>query len=504
MTGVGAVQPGGMAMNESTAQATRRRWSVSGRVRRRLRLDGGFNPKLIAPLVTSAVLNPINSSVVAVALVPIGVAFGEPPSKTAWLISGLYLATAVGQPVVGRLIDTYGPRRLFLPATALVGLAGVVGTVAPNLAVLVVARALLGFGTCAGYPAAMRLIHDEADRTGKDSPAAVLTILAVATQTIAVIGPALGGLLIGLGGWRTTLAINIPLAAVAFILGWRRFPKDELRPSAAGGRGNVGLDVVGMVLFAGALVALLLLMMNPRDGSWYLTAAVATTTAGFVVRELRCPEPFIDLRVLGENGPLLATYARALLAYIVSYSFLYGVTQWLQVGRGLTATQAGMVTLPIFATGIVVSAITGRRETIRGKLIVAALAQLVACVLLLTLNPQSPVWMLVVVMMIFGLPQGLNSIALQNAVYRQAAPDDIGASAGLLRTFGYIGAIAASAAQAGFYGDRADTDGMHRLAVLLVGASAAFLLINVIDRSLARGPRPIENSDSAGSEWVTR
>ncbi|GAS93775.1 major facilitator superfamily protein [Mycolicibacterium canariasense] len=489
-----------MAMNESTAQATRCRWSASGWVRQRLRLDGGFNPKLIAPLVSGAALNPVNSSVVAVALVPIGVAFGEPPSATAWLISGLYLATAVGQPVVGRLIDTYGPRRLFLPATALVGLAGVVGTVAPNLAVLVIARALLGFGTCAGYPAAMRLIHDEADRTGRDSPAAVLTILAIATQTIAVIGPALGGLLIGLGGWRTTLAINIPLAAVAFFFGWRRFPKDDPRPASVSSRGNVGIDVIGMVLFAGALVALLLLMMNPRDASWYLAGALAITTAGFVVRELRCREPFIDLRVLGGNRPLLATYARALLAYIVSYSFLYGITQWLQAGRGLTATQAGMVTLPIFATGLVVSTITGRREQIRGKLTVAALAQLVACVLLLTLNPQSPVWMLVVVMLIFGLPQGLNSIALQNAVYRQATPDDIGASAGLLRTAGYIGAIAASAAQAGFYGEHADTDGMHRLAVLLVGTSAAFLLLNVLDRSLSRSVRPVANSDTTESE----
>ena len=168
--------------------------------------DDGFNRKLIAPLVAGAVLNPINSTVVAVALVPIGVAFGEPPSATAWLVSALYLATAVGQPLVGRLIDEYGPRRLFLPATALVGVAGVIGAAAPNLAVLIVARVVLGFGTCAGYPAAMRLIRAEAERTGKDSPAGVLTILAISTQTIAVIGPLLGGLLIGLGGWRTTLS----------------------------------------------------------------------------------------------------------------------------------------------------------------------------------------------------------------------------------------------------------------------------------------------------------
>ncbi|WTY93219.1 MFS transporter [Sphaerisporangium sp. NBC_01403] len=69
----------------------------------------------------------------AVTLVPVGDALGVPPSQTAWLVSALYLATALGQPVVGRLIDIFGPRRLFLVSTSLVGVAGVVGTLAPNL-----------------------------------------------------------------------------------------------------------------------------------------------------------------------------------------------------------------------------------------------------------------------------------------------------------------------------------------------------------------------------------
>ena len=103
------------------------------RIRPRIRRDDGFDHRLLAPLISGAVLNPINSTIIAVALVPIGMALGAPASTTAWLISSLYLATAVGQPVVGRLIDMYGPRRLFLPATALVGLAGVAGTFAPNL-----------------------------------------------------------------------------------------------------------------------------------------------------------------------------------------------------------------------------------------------------------------------------------------------------------------------------------------------------------------------------------
>src|SRR5689334_24309717 len=81
-----------------------------------------FNQKLIAPMVLGSILNPINSSIISVALIPIGQAFGVSPTQTAWLVSALYLATAIGQPVVGKLIDIFGPRLLFLIATSLVGI----------------------------------------------------------------------------------------------------------------------------------------------------------------------------------------------------------------------------------------------------------------------------------------------------------------------------------------------------------------------------------------------
>ncbi|WP_157877351.1 MFS transporter, partial [Streptomyces odonnellii] len=182
-------------------------------------------------MMTGAILNPVNSSIIAVALAPIGAALGADASETAWLISALYLATSIGQPLAGRLVDMYGPRRLFLAGAALTGVAGVLGTLAPDLGVLVAARVILGFGTCAGYPAAMYLIRSEADRTGMKSPAGVLTALAVATQTIAVVGPTLGGLLIGLGGWRSTFAVNIPLAIACLVLGLLYLPAH--RPAQA-------------------------------------------------------------------------------------------------------------------------------------------------------------------------------------------------------------------------------------------------------------------------------
>nr|WP_221472832.1 MFS transporter [Amycolatopsis umgeniensis] len=434
-------------------------------------------------MMLGAALNPVNSSIISVSLVPIGVAFGAPPAETAWLVSALYLATAIGQPVVGRLIDLFGPRRLFLAGAALTGIAGVVGMLAPGFGVLVASRVLLGFSTCAGYPAAMHLIRGEARRTGKDSPAGVLTALAITTQTIAVVGPSLGGLLIGLGGWRATLAINIPLAVAGLYLGFRRLPTT---PATRRGGLVRELDLPGMGLFATALVCLLLFLMDLRDGDWWLLAVTVVAGAAFTWRELRTGQPFIDVRLLGGNLPLLATYGRALLSFVVSYAFLYGYTQWMEQGHGLSASEAGLVLLPLFGVGIIAATVTGRSKAVRGKLLIGSLGQVAACALLLLLNDGSPVWMLLAVVVVLGVPQGLNNLALQNSVYHQAHAERMGSSAGLLRTFGYLGAIVASAASGAFFGRRADSGGLHHLAAFMLVVSVLFLVLTVADRSLGR------------------
>ncbi|WP_224303318.1 MFS transporter [Streptomyces olivaceus] len=451
-----------------------------------------FDRRLLPPMLLGSVLNPINSTIVAVALVPIGRALGAPASQTAWLVSALYLATALGQPVVGRLVDLFGPRRLFLLSTGLVGVAGVAGALAPGLGVLIGARVLLGFGTCAGYPAAMALVRSEAERTGRDSPGGVLTALAVANQTVAVVGPLLGGLLIAVGGWRATFALNVPLSVAAVVLGLLRLPREERAPAdgpARRGGAVARLDLPGMGLFAAMLVSLLLFLMNLHLRDWYLLALSAAAGAAFAVRELRAITPFIDLRVLGGNTPLLATYGRALVAYVVAYAFLYGFTQWTEEGFGLTPFHAGLAQIPMFLLAIGVSVVSGRSRGVRGKLLIGAAGQIAACGVILTLTGDSPLWLLLLVALVFGVPQGLNNLALQNSVYFQADPARTASSAGLLRTFAYIGSMVASAATAASFGQHADTGGLHRLAWVMLGAAVLYLALTLFDRTLGRVDR---------------
>lgn len=241
-----------------------------------------------------------------------------------------------------------------------------------------------------------------------------------------------------------------------------------------------------MALFAVLLVALMLFLMEPRAGRWYLPVLSAVAAAGFALRELRVPDPFIDLRVLGGNGPLLATYLRQLLGYTTAYAFMYGYTQWLEQGRGLGASTAGLALLPLSAAALTASALTGRREAVRAKLITGSLLQLAGCAVLLLIGDRSPFWLLLGVGVLLGVPQGLIGLATQTALYRQADPERIASAAGLLRTFMYLGALGASAATAAFYPHRADTAGLHGLALFMLAGSALLLATTLPDRSLGR------------------
>ncbi|MFC5826998.1 MFS transporter [Nonomuraea insulae] len=438
-------------------------------------------------MVLGSILNPINSSMLAVALIPIGAAFGVPPSRTAWLVTALYLATAVGQPVIGRLVDMYGPRLLYLMGTALVGVAGGMAVFAPDLSWLIVSRVLLGIGTSAAYPASMFLLRSESERTGLRNPSGILALLSVSNQVISVVGPTVGGVLIETGGWHLIFSINVPLSLACLVLGALRLPRrSQLRTDPAR-----GVDVLGMVAFAGMLTAFMLFLMGPGVEHAYLVGIAVVAGAGFVWWEWRNAEPFIDLRVLRGNARLLATYVRQLLAFTTSYAFLYGFTQWLQESRGLSAYQAGLLLLPMSGAAIVVTALTGRRAVVRGKLVVGALVQIAGCAALLTLGPSSPVWSLVVIAAVVGVPQGLIGLANQNALYAQADLDRMGSSAGLLRTFMYIGALLAAAANAAFYRHGATTSGLHGLSVLLLAVAVLLLLTTLADRSLRRVGRAV-------------
>jgi MFS family permease len=465
-----------------------------------------------------AVLNPINSTMIATALVAIGGSFHVGASDTAWLVSCLYLASAVAQPTMGRLADRLGPRRVFLAGLLVVAAAGVVGTVAPSLAWLIVSRVLLGVGTSAAYPAAMALLRAHSEQLGVPTPRPVLGLLSLAGLSSAAVGPVLGGVLAATLGWRAVFAVNLPLALIGFALALLWLPRTHPQPredaqvpdgahgAEAGQPGRSeqtgrsgqtgqpkrpaagGLDPVGITLFAALLTSLMLFLMRLDAPPWPLLPVAAVLAAVLVRWELRRAAPFIDLRMLTRNRPLSLTYLRHGMTYLVIYCVLYGYAQWLEDAHGYSSASAGLLMLPMSVAAMATSLLGARTKGIRAPLTAAAALLLAGAGLLLAAGHTTPAFALGAAGALFGLPQGLASTGNQAAVYAQAPPGETGSAAGLQRTAQYLGAITAASLIGLFYGQRATDAGLHEMALTTGGLGVAVLVLTVCDRSL-RAPR---------------
>jgi len=129
-----------------------------------------FSWQFTVPLFLGSALNPVNSSLIATALLPIARGLGVPLGQTAALVTALYLASAIAQPTAGKAAEVFGPRRVFLVGIALVALGGLVGGFAQDLLTLLVSRVLIGLGTSCAYPTAMLLIRRRARDAGLDKP----------------------------------------------------------------------------------------------------------------------------------------------------------------------------------------------------------------------------------------------------------------------------------------------------------------------------------------------
>jgi MFS family permease len=306
---------------------------------------------------------------------------------------------------------------------------GLLGFWGLSIAVLLVARVIIGLGTSAAYPAAISMIRQQSLHMGRPAPGGLLGALAAAAQVSLAIGPPLGGLLIALGGWHWVFLVNLPLSAIGIATALAWLPRDD--PDRAAGPAWPGL------------------------------AAIA------------------------RNRPLLQTYLRYGLTMTITYAFVFGWTQWLEQSADLEVALAGWLLAPMFLVAIPISLIGGRRARVRAPLLAGAVGLVVAVSSLFLLDANSSVWLLFGVSALFGLQNGFNGIGNQAAMYAQAPPEVAGTAAGFLRTSQYLGAVLATFLISGAYGHAASDVGLHRLAIALLIVALIVLALAVGLRSRA-------------------
>ncbi|MFE9068769.1 MFS transporter [Streptomyces violaceusniger] len=465
-----------------------------------------FSWPFTTPLYVGSALNPINSSIIATGLVPIAADLNVSVGATAVLVSSLYLASAVAQPTAGKLAEVVGPRRIFLSGILLVLLGGVVGGLGQNLAMLTVARVLIGIGTSAAFPCAMVMIRRRAEEAGLDAPpGGVLGGLAIAGMATAAVGPPIGGLLVGAAGWRWAFFINIPITAIALAMALRWLPEDPPLDRGDSGFRKIAdrIDLPGILGFAASMTALVLFLMDLPRLRWAALAVFVVAAAPTVGWELRKTAPFFDFRGLAANGALSRTYLRQALTLLGVYTVMYGMTQWMEAAHGLSTVASGLLLLPMGAVSALLSRPLASRNLVRGPLIAAAFTMVLGSGGIMLLTSHSPASAIVLVSLIFGVTSAAATVGNQTALYMAAPPDQIGTASGLFRTFGYLGTITSSVIGGIVFRDGASDHGLHTLGFVLVAAGVVVLLLTVFDRRLMSRKTDRETSASNRTDTAT-
>ncbi len=402
----------------------------------------------MAALCLGTVLNPLNSSMIAVALVDFQDEFALGIATVTWVITAFYLCSAAMQPVMGRFADRFGARRLFVGGMVLVAVTCALATFAPSFPLVCVARVFMALGTATAFPGAVAMVH-ALTRRAQVSSTRPLGMIQMANTAGAAVGPVVGGVLVSAFGWRALFFINVPLGIAAAVGVLLLAPADPPRAPQPLGRIVAESDVPGIALFTAMLVCALTAVLGVMPAAtWWLAAAATAALAGFAWRELHCATPFLDLRMLGRNRPLILVYAGFAVFNGVYYCAFYGLPELLQEGGGYDPGVVGLLMLPLAAVSVIGTPIAARaidRWGVRAVMLTGAAALVVAVGLLWLFTVSIAAGVVVALLAATGVPYCIISIASSQGMYASARPEDAGIAAGILQTSRYLGAISATA-----------------------------------------------------------
>jgi MFS family permease len=434
---------------------------------------------MLVAIALGTILNPLNSSMIAVALVAVHDDFHVSIGTSTWLVSAFYLVGAVGQPLMGRLADLLGGRRVFLTGVTLAAVVCAVAPLSPSFGWLVAARAVQALATSTAFPSGLGLIRAA---SGHRVPASALAVLSVAASTSAALGPTIGGLLIATWGWQAIFLVNVPITVTCVALALRWLPAPP--PADTGGRGWAGLDMPGVILFAATLTPILgALLAFGSTAAWWLLAVVPVAAALLAARELRYATPFFDIRLLMRNPGIVSVFLQFAATTFIFYSFFFGLPIWLEQVGGYDPRAAGLLVLPLTGVGVIATPIASRlidRAGTRVPLIIGSAFLLAGSLLMLTMGAGVAVWVILACCFVLGVPNGFNNLGLQGALYSVTPPERISWAAGQFQTFRYVGATLAGAVLGSVFRGGATTGGLHGIATTLAVVAAALIVASAL------------------------
>jgi MFS family permease len=366
--------------------------------------------------------------------------------RVTWLLTVFLISSCIATPVLGRLSDQFGRKRVLTGALVLFFVGAVGGALSPNIWFLVGCRAIQGASGVL-VPVGIAIINDTFPRE-RVAPA-VGTIMSGALVGFGL-GAAVSGILIDLISWRYMFLMAAGLIAVALVVVRRVAPPDV--PKA-----RTPVDVKGAVLLAAALVSVLLALTEGPDWGWTSPAVGgllllgAATAIAWARVELHVAVPMVNVRLLALRAVSVATAAQMLSAFSMT-GILIIVPRLLgpgpsgvgDAGYGLGAdtTEIGLVLLPVCITGLVaggMSAAIGRRLGFKWPL---ALGTTVGAAALTSIALwHDHVWQILVAMLGFGLTLPLVATAVNKLIIDAVGPAEVASTTGIVVTWRQIGSV---------------------------------------------------------------
>ncbi|GAA1247139.1 MFS transporter [Pseudonocardia aurantiaca] len=440
----------------------------------------------------------LDQSVLNVAVPALRAELGAGRADVQWILAGYSLTFGLALVPAGRLGDARGRRGLLIAGLGLFGVASVIGVLAVDPWMLVLARLLQGIGAGTANPQVIGLIQDTF--TGAARVRALGAYAAVGSLS-AIAGPVAGGAVLGLAGpalgWRLAVALSIPFGLVTCLLAARYLPHSDRPPRRA------HLDVVGTALLGLVTVCVLLPVIGvggagPVVVAGWLAAAVlaGAVLVGWERRTARQGgTPILLPALFASRGFVLGTVV-AMCWFGSALGLGLVVTLFLQEGLGLSPLVAGLCTLPAaVAMGIsstlgwrVVGRYGRRSVTWMLGLLVATLA---AMLLLVGVLPAGALLAAVVLsQLLTGAAGGLITSPNQALTLAHAPPGANGLAAGFFQVSQRIASTLCLAAAGGVFvavaapGDLATYRLGFSVGILLSAVLALVALVaSLLDRS---------------------
>ena len=409
------------------------------------------------------------------------------PSDTAWAVTATLLAAAVATPVVGRLGDMFGKRRMLLLSIVLLVSGSLVCGLADSLVPMIVGRALQGLAA-AVVPLGISIMRDAlpADRLAGST-----ALMSASLGVGGALGLPAAAFIADNWNWHILFWVSAALGAVTFVLVLLIVPESKLR---AGGR----FDLVGSLGLSAGLVSLLLTVSKGGDWGWTSGTTLGLGAAAVVILlswgwwELRSPQPLVDLRTTAKPQVLFTNLASIALGFSM-FAMSLVLPQLLQLpeqtgyGLGRSMLTVGLVLAPQGLVMMAMSAVSaGVTKTKGPKVTLMIGALIVAAGYGLNIVLMSEVWHLVLVSCVIGAGIGFTYGALPALIMGAVDPTQTGAANSLNTLMRSLGTSFASAL-AGVILARMTTDfGGTALpsengfkVVMAIGAGAALLAFAV-------------------------